>query len=81
MSLEYEARMKRVAIKALEVITNIERVAPTEFSFGYTDKNHQCREGLIIKKCAPAVIESLIGRGYMLSMTEYGLLVDNLNVR
>ena len=32
--LEMEARMKRVAVKALELITGMERVAPTEFSFG-----------------------------------------------
>lgn len=81
MSTEFEARMKRVAIKALEVITSLERVAPTQFSFGYVDKNQQCREGLVIKVCAPAVIDKLKEEGYMLSMTEYGLLVDNLNIR
>lgn len=79
--LEMEARMKRVAVKALELITGMERVAPTEFSFGYVDKNHQCREGLVIKNCCPAVINKLIEEGYMLSMTEYGLLVDNLGIR
>lgn len=79
--LENEARMRRVAVKALEIITGMDRVAPTEFSFGYVNKDHQCREGLVIKDCAPAVINKLISEGYMLSMTEYGLLVDNLEIR
>lgn len=79
--LDFEARMKRVAIKALEVVTSMERVAPTEFSFGYVDSNNQCREGLVIKKCAPAVIDTLHEKGYILSMTEYGLLVDNLDIK
>lgn len=79
--MEYEARKKRVAIKALELITGMNRIAPTEFSFGYVDKDHQCREGLVIKNCCPAVIEMLVSEGYILSMTEYGLLVDNLSIR
>lgn len=79
--LEHEARMKRVAIKALEVITGMGDVAPTEFSFGYVDSSKQCRQGLVIKKCAPAVISTLIEKGYILSMTEYGLAVDNLGIR
>lgn len=79
--LEMEARMRRVALKALEVITSIERTAPTEFSFGYVDSNKQCREGLVIKKCAPVVISTLTEKGYTLSMTEYGMLVDNLEIR
>lgn len=79
--MEYEARNKRVAIKALELITGMNRIAPTEFGFGYVDKDHQCREGLVIKNCCPAVIEKLVSEGYILSMTEYGLLVDNLSIR
>lgn len=79
--LEMEARMKRVAVKALEVITTMNRVSPTEFSLGYVDKEHQCREGLVIKDCCPAIINKLIEEGYMLSMTEHGLLVDNLEIR
>lgn len=38
--LDCEARMKRVAIKALEVLTSMERVAPTEVSFGYVDSGN-----------------------------------------
>lgn len=77
---DYEARMKKIAIKALEVVTDMNKVAPIEFSFGYVDSNNQCRQGLVIKKCAPIVITTLHENGYILSMTEYGLLVvDNLN--
>lgn len=79
--LEMETRMRRVAIKALEIITGLERTAPTEFSFGYVDTDRQCREGLVIKKCAPVVVSTLIEKGYKLSMTEHGLIVDNLDIR
>lgn len=79
--LEMEARKKRIAIKALELITGMDKVAPTEFSFGYVDNDHHCREGLVIKECCPEIINKLIEEGYMLSMTEWGLMVDNLNIR
>lgn len=79
--LEMEARNKRVAVKALELITGMDRISPTEFSFGYVNKENKCREELVIKKCCPAVIDKLVSEGYILSMTEYGLFVDNLNIR
>ncbi len=79
--LENEARMKRVAISAIETIASIDRVSPIEISFGYVDKENQCREGLVIKKAAPIVINKLIEHGYMLSMTEYGMMVDNLKIK
>ena len=79
--IDADVRMRKIAVAALGIITEMDRTAPTEFGFGYVDKNHRCREGLVIKECAPAVIEKLIEKGYMLSMTEFGLLVDNLDIR
>lgn len=80
ISLKDDKHMRRVAKQALEVVTNIEGAAPTEFGFGYTNESRQCREGLVIKKCAPIVTRTLMEKGYLLSMTEYGLLVDNFNI-
>lgn len=68
---------RKVAIEALNLITSIENCAPTEFSFGWVDKNNICKDGLIIKQCAPIVINKLIEHGYVLSMTANGLFVEN----
>jgi len=78
--MDFEKCKKEIAIKAMEVIYSIDRAAPTEVSYGYIDKNKQCHNGLVIKKCAPIVIKKLMEEGYSLSMEEDGLHVDNLSM-
>ncbi len=74
MSNEYEKNMKQVALNAIQVIGKLD-AAPTEFSFGYVDENNTCRQGLVIKECAPIVISKLLENGFILSMRKDGLHV------
>jgi len=77
--IDFEKCKKEIAIKAMEVIYSND-AAPTEFSFGYVDKNNHCKNGLVIKKAAPVIINKLLEKGFSLSMEHDGLHVDNLDM-
>ena len=44
----------------------------------FVGKLGQTRWTIHITECVPAVVDKLIQAGYMLSMTEYGLLVEKI---
>lgn len=75
--MEESKRMKQLAQEALEIIMKQDRCSPTEVSFGYVDKDNRCRDGLVIKKCAPIIIKVLVEAGFCLAMTHEGLLVEH----
>ena len=67
---------KEKQLKALELIMSL-NTSHTELSLGYVNSKGKCNDGLIIKNCSPIVINTLISNGYSLSMSSYGLHVDN----
>lgn len=65
-------------IRCLEMLTALQiKTSPIEISIGYTNEagfvNHDL---LVIKECAPLVVEKLVNNGYFLTATKHGLLVD-----
>ncbi len=54
-----------------------EETAPISLSIGYVD-GERVRQGLILHEAPPAVLEKLIGEGYMCELTQNGVFVYKL---
>lgn len=52
--------------------------APIELSIGWTDEKGIIRQGIVLKEAPPAVIDVLVEKDYLLSVTKHGVMVDRL---
>lgn len=60
----------------LQLLGEIQRnTAPIAMSIGYTDENNMCRNGIIITKAAPLVVNKLVEHGYNLDIIKQGVRV------
>ncbi len=53
-----------------------ERSAPITMSIGYTTKDGQVHRGILIHEAPPVVTETLVKRGYSLTLMSAGMLVN-----
>jgi len=62
----------------LKILARSQTTAPVEISFGYVDSSNICRNGIVLKNAAPAIIEMLIKEKCLLSLTAQGVHVTIL---
>lgn len=55
-----------------------EQTSPIELSIGYVTDSNQVRQGIVLHKAAPMVIETLIKKGYMCDLVGQGMMVYKL---
>ena len=67
-------------INCLEMLTALQvKTSPIELSIGFTNENGIVNHDfIVIKECAPLVIEKLVEKGFLLSATKQGLIVDKI---
>jgi len=75
MNEKYSEDEKEIVLK---ILAKSETTSPVVISFGFVSEDGQCKNGLILKNAAPAIINMLIKEGCMLSMSEAGLRVTIL---
>lgn len=65
-------------IECLTLLAGLQtKTSPIELSIGFTNENGIVNHDfIVIKECAPLVIEKLVEKGFMLSVSKQGLIVD-----
>lgn len=71
-----------VKFECLTMLASLQtKTSPIELSIGFTDENGVVNHDfIVIKNCAPLIIEKLVEKGYFLSMSKQGLLVDKFDI-
>ena len=54
------------------------KTSPIELSIGYVTDSNQVRQGIVLHKAAPMVIETLIEKGYLCDLVGQGMMVYKL---
>lgn len=73
--MEQEEENKKIIVEILTELYQIysSGTSPIQLDIGWTDEDGFGRDGIILRSCPPAVISTLIKKGYSLAL-DHGLL-------